>query len=63
MLEDDPDLDQGNWRKLNRREEKRTKKSWKEFTQAIIGKCLCPGSRVESRFSRKRHGRKHGKRA
>jgi hypothetical protein len=32
------------------------KKSWKVFTQTTIGKCLCPGSHVESRFGRKDTG-------
>jgi hypothetical protein len=45
-------------RKLEEAQQKtgKRKKSWKVFTQTIIGKCLCPGSRVESRFSRKDTG-------
>jgi hypothetical protein len=55
MLEDDLDLDEGNWRKLNGKQGN-GQKSWKVFTQTIIGNCLCPGSRVGSRFSRKDTG-------
>ena len=55
MLEDDLDLDQGNWRKLNGKQGN-GQKPWKEFTQTIIGKYLCPEGRAESRSSRKGYG-------
>ncbi len=60
LLEDDLDLDWGNWRKLNGREEKWTKVV-ERIHATIIGNCLCPGSRVGSRSSRKRHRKQRKK--
>ncbi len=53
MLEDDLDLDWGNWKEPNGREEKRTK-SWKGLHANTISNSLYPGSRAESRSGRKK---------
>jgi hypothetical protein len=63
MLEDDLDLDLRKLEEAQRTRGKGDKSRDKVFTQAIIGKHLCPSSRVESRFSRKNTGGIKGKRA
>jgi hypothetical protein len=59
MLEDDLDLDRGNWKKLDGRQGKG--EVVESIHATITGKCLCPGSRVGSRSSRKKTQEKQRK--